>query len=689
MAKFCSFFSFLRHLGADFLYLFPPPTLARFLAFNQSVARCIADLMASEAEELAEAPNLAVEEQEEEQEIDSFESEEEDQEEMPALAPQPAPFRPINPLTVSKRWKEYYEPNSRRFYYFDRVTRGVQWRKPEGFLTRAELNRPVSVTQIGISDWKVVGTLGGKDYYFNFKKGTTAWELPEDFNTPIPAKATASTSTSSNQLQDGDLKKRGADSYPEDILPEAKRRKLASDKPESFIALLEDTRETASSNFTRMLESHGVDKDAVWQEWQTKLAKDARFIAVASLAEKRILFESYVKQLAADAAQKIKKERDNAKDAMWKEIKSAQEAGKSWRGFDEFKDLFRPTEAYQHLRDVHADSIGDIYDDFMREESEKKKKMRAKRDFWDMLEEKVREKYEKDTKQDWLDFKMQLEEDPRYNRAQLSGGDRESIFEDFAREIRHSLRFKQRDGDRDQGRERERERDYRDDRSRDREREGRDPRDYRDSRGSRDSRSSSNQDKDKENHQSRMEDREERQFRALLAEKVKKATNASWDEMRPLLSKDPRFETQYIGNRRKTQLFEQHVQDMKHSAEVKFWKSLDQFGHPDFYLTWIKACDALAGTPALSILPSNAEREAAYNKWAIDKRKRAESDLKHLFQSTTSITSKTDLENEEEMQAITKELSKDSRWRVLPDSSAGWDMRRSDVLAEYIESLSQ
>ena len=79
---------------------------------------------------------------------------------------QSPPFtRPVNPLVVSKRWKEYIDPATNRPYYFDRVTKGVQWRKPAGFLNRKELLRPVSANQIGSSDWKVVTTLGGRDFF--------------------------------------------------------------------------------------------------------------------------------------------------------------------------------------------------------------------------------------------------------------------------------------------------------------------------------------------------------------------------------------------------------------------------------------------------------------------------------------------------------------------------------------------
>lgn len=601
------------------------------------------------------------------------------------VVPPPPISKPGNPLVVSKRWKEYLDPVSNRNYYYDRVTKGVQWRKPTGFMSRAELLRPVSANQIGTSEWQIVGTLSGRDYFYNSKTGITAWQLPKDFNTPIPAIASSAPESSSS----ADSKKRSSDNDVEYIAPEPKRRKLAIEgRPTTFVGMFEDTVATASSNFKSMLTAHGVDKDATFSDWQAKLSKDGRFNAVVSVVEKRSLFDSYVRQLAEDDKKKKEKELTDAKNALRDEIEFALAEEKSWRGFDAFKDIFRPTEAYQHLRDLHPDSIGDVYDDVTREESEKRKKAkdRAKRDFLDMLEEKVREKYEKDTRKDWLDFKMDLEDDPRYNRAQLSGGDRESMFEDFAREVRHSLAPKPRSEKKERN-----ERSDRDERRGDSyESRGR-PSDRDEGRGRNDSSSSSRRDERfRDERQNKMEDREMREFRGLLADKVQmRLANSKWEEVQPTLSRDPRFDTQYFGTKTKIELFEEHIKELKQSSERQFWRAIETHGNGDFYLTWQRACDNLAGTPAMAIMSSNAEREAAYKKWALTKRQTAESDLNRLFKSTRSITAKTDLESSDQMDSILSELKKDSRWRVLPDSSAGWDMRRMDVLGQYIDSLAE
>lgn len=638
--------------------------------------------MASEVDEVDVLEELE-EEISEEAHISSGEEE--------ALAPPvPPPIsRPVNPLVVSKRWKEYLDPSTNRHYYFDRVTKGVQWRKPTGFLSRAELLRPVSVAQIGSSDWKVVGTLSGRDYFFNFKTRLTAWELPEDFNTPIPVNPSSEPEIESSS----ETKKRAAVSDVEEVAPEAKRRKLVTEgRPTSFVGMFEDTLTTAADNFKRMLEAFGVDKNAVWSDWQAKLSKDGRFNAVVSLAERRSLFDSYVRQIAADEHKKKQKEIEDAKNALRDEIEFALADQKSWRGFDDFKDLFRPTEAYQQLREVYPDGIGEVYDDVTREESEKRRKARerAKRDFLDMLEEKVREKYEQDTRKDWLDFKLALEDDPRYNRAQLSGGDREALFEDFAREVRHSMAPRSRNEREERSRDEYRQKDDYERRS-----GGRGDRDRReeDWRGRNDSGSHDRRRMDDRGHdqrQNRMEEREIREFKALLADKVHlRATNMKWEDVQPTLARDPRFDTQYFGTKVKIELFEDHLKGLRREAERQFWSAIEKYGSGDFYLTWQRTCDSLAGTPALSLMSSNAEREAAYKKWALEKRNSAEADLRRLFKSTRSIVPGIDLDNHEQLNPIIDELKKDSRWRLLPDSSTGWDMRRMDILGQYIDSISQ
>jgi hypothetical protein len=598
-------------------------------------------------------------------------------EEQPTEFPRPR-AKPVNPLVVSKRWKEYIDSATNRPYYFDRLTKGVQWRKPAGFLTRKELLRPVSVNQIGASDWKVVSTLCGRDYFFHMSTGQVAWELPEDFNTPIHVKAPIAE-VEGSLLND---KKRLLDDRIEDEAPEPKRRKMLaseSSRPATFVGMFEDTRDTVISNYKSMLESYGVDKDALWSDWSKKLAKDGRFNAVASLVERRSLFESYVRQLALEHKQRRKKDMEDAKEALWKEIQKVQE--KNWRGFDAFKDQFRPTEAYQNLRDLHPDSIGDIYDDVIRLESEtrKKEKERAKRDFMDMLEELIRDRYEKDTKKDWLDFKLELESDPRYNRALLTGTERENLFEDFASEIRHSLAPKSRESHK-----RYEEKDYRDEGFR----SERNKREEALARRNEDASRQRHREEHfvREKHERTREDREIQGFKTLLAERVLRA-NLEWESVEPSLSRDPRFDTPYIGNKGKMRLFEGHIMELQRNAERMFFKTLDSYGSGDFYQSWQEASDSLLRTPAFSIMTTNAEREKAYKRWAMENKNRAESNLHQLFQSTPLITSDTDLENKKELNPILEVLKKDVRWRALPESSVGWTARRMELLTEFVDTL--
>ena len=597
-------------------------------------------------------------------------------------------FKPVNPLVVSKRWKEYVDPVSNRPFFFDRITKGVQWRKPVGFLSRKELLRPVSANRIGSSDWKVVSTLGGRDYFWNMETGVVAWLLPEDFNTPLPVSAlsldiTAASAPVSDHALD---KKRLAVDSLEQEAPEAKRRKLASEslKPATLVGMFEDTRDIAVQNYKRMLEAVGVDKDADWSDWMPRLAKESRFNAVVSLVERRSLFEAYVRQLASEYKAREKKRREEAKEALRKEIQKLP--ANSWRGFDAFKDLLRPTEAYQHLRDLDPESIGDLYDEANRLEAEarRKERERAKRDFLDLLEEKIRDQYERDTRKDWLDFKLLVEEDPRYNRAQLSGADRENLFEDFAAEVCRSLRSGSRphaakSSDLDvpkrefEGGRESSEAKRREDAIRRRNEEALRQR-HREEIYARDK------------HDRMREERELSNFRTLLAERVTRA-QTEWEDVQDSLSRDDRFDTQYIDSRGKRRLFEEHVKQLRRSAETKFCEGLDRFGAGDCYLSWQEACDSLVATPVFNILNTNTDREAAYDVWAKQKRAQLEADLRSLFQATKIITKDTELDNPKERNPILDKLRKDARWRSLPDSSEGWEKRRMALLRIYVDSL--
>lgn len=633
-----------------------------------------------EALEKEESPEEEVIEQQEVSQV-------EDEEVEIIAAAVRAPFKAVNPMVVSKRWKEYFDEASQRHYYYDRVTKGVQWRKPAGFLTRQELLRPVSANQIGQSDWKVVATLSGRDFFFNAKTNVAVWNLPEDFNTPIPTSTTAPADEEASANQ----KKRTRDEELDELdvkgAPVAKKPKL-SEKPSKHINVVDafvSAQDSGVTHFKLMLEHYGVDKDAKWSDWQPKLAKDGRFNAIASLAEKRSVFETHVRQLASSYKQEKKERLKAAKEALWTEIEKIKFSTSI--GFDAFKDLLRPTNAYLNLRDLDPDSIGDLYDEAMTAatEKQKKEKNRAKRDFLAMLDEKIKDRYARDTRKDWLDFKLELEEDPRYNRAHLSGIEREELFEDFARDVRHSLSSK--------GRSDKHDRDGHEERRQDDKRQHRETVDARQEALRLREREVANKKAWEEKtirskHERMREEQEKENFRTLLAERVLR-TNVSWEDMEPSLSRDPRFDTQYFNTRDKIALFKEFQEQMQQQSERKFRRFLDTHGSGDFYQTWNEASDSLFDTPAFSMLPTNEARAQAFAHWANDRRVQAEADLVALFKETPTITAETDLDNKKESIPLIDELKKDARWRTLPESHEFWNVRRLELLGEFIASLSQ
>ena len=145
----------------------------------------------------------------------------------------------VNPVTVTSQnaWVRYFDPNSKKFYYYNLTTKLTQWETPTSFVSAVQTSvqdqdvfiiREVldeivkvvsgekdyvgnsSITNLsGIqptTNWKQFFDHSSKRYYYhNIITNTTQWERPLDIGVvnPVPVLAVAAVALSATRIGRG------------------------------------------------------------------------------------------------------------------------------------------------------------------------------------------------------------------------------------------------------------------------------------------------------------------------------------------------------------------------------------------------------------------------------------------------------------------------------------------------------
>lgn len=512
-------------------------------------------------------------------------------------------------------------------YYYNAVTGESTYQKPIGF--KGELDKviaqptPVSWEKLAGTDWSLVTTNDGKNYYYNTKTKTSSWHVPTQLaelrkkkseiheDNPVPVQNTnelnekgsgmsglsapaltnggrdsttlrmpAMPGSSALDLVKKKLQESGAPmtsvipaSGPGNLDANGSKTVEAAvkgfqgestkDKPKetdgngNMSDSSSDSEDSDSGptmeerviQFKEMLKERGVAPFSKWEKELPKIVFDPRFKAIPSYAERRSLFEHYVRTRAEEE----RKEKRATQKAAIEGFKQLLEEAK--------KDINENTNYQTFKKKWGRDVRFEVPDRKEREHLLNERIVQLKR----AAEEKVRavraaaasgfksllrEKGDITASSRWSRVKEGLRDDPRYKAVKHE--EREALFNEYISELKSVGDEAERAGKAEQDKLKEREKELR---------------------------------KRKEREEQEMERvrvkirRKEavESFQALLVETIRDP-QVSWTESKPKLEKDPqrRATNPELEESDLEKLFREHIKMLHERCINKFRALLDE-----------------------------------------------------------------------------------------------------------------
>ncbi|KAL8139925.1 hypothetical protein V2J09_005946 [Rumex salicifolius] len=505
-------------------------------------------------------------------------------------------------------------------YYYNAVTGESTYQKPIGY--KGELDKviaqptPVSWEKLAGTEWSLVKTNDGKNYYYNTKTKTSSWHVPmevaelrrkkdseirEDNAVPVQdtndlnEKGSGMSSLSAPALSNGgrdstalrmpgmpgssalDLVKKKLQESGAPInssIPgpgnlevngsktieaavkgsqgeNTKEKPKETDGSGNMSDLSSDSEDSDSGptmeerviQFKEMLKERGVAPFSKWEKELPKIVFDPRFKAIPSYAERRSLFEHYVRTRAEEE----RKEKRAAQKASTEGFKQLLEEAKKDinenTNYHTFKKKWGNDLRFEALdRKEREHLLNERIVQFKRAAEEKGRAVRAA--VASGFKSMICEKGDITASSRWSRVKEGFRDDPRYKAVRHE--EREALFNEYISELKSVGDEAERAGKAEQDKLKERERELR---------------------------------KRKEREEQEMERvrvkirRKEavESFQALLVERIKDP-QVSWTESKPKLEKDPqrRATNPDLDESDLEKLFREHIKMLNERCTCEF-----------------------------------------------------------------------------------------------------------------------
>uniref|UniRef100_A0AAF5CW42 Transcription elongation regulator 1 n=1 Tax=Strongyloides stercoralis TaxID=6248 RepID=A0AAF5CW42_STRER len=616
-------------------------------------------------------------------------------------------------------WKEYFDKNTNRAYYYNIKTTETTWIKPPELVEkeleekrrqeeerrlefeRKKTNRAVKTLPVKGTQWTVVWTGNGKVFFHNPSTRQSLWERPPElFHREDVDQMINNESLINNKISNGESSnnenKDIKDNVKECLVvdeqiteePATKKKKINNTNGINTIVpakLLDDpsvqkeieaqkTREQLPFEerariFKEMMLEKNVSAASIWEKELAKIVNDERYLLL-NKDERKAEYDKYVKERLEIERIERKKKHKEAVEQFETLLEEAKLTHKSL--YPTFAAKYSKDERFKKIEKTRERE--EIFNNWVKsianQEKEEKKKLKqdAKSSFIELLKE--HKSLTKNSK--WSVFKKSIDTDSRYFNTYLSSDIREELFKDY---IKTLSSYSQSDAEEEDAR-------------LDRLKEKSSSQKALEERKKIVEKEKNEMAKDMKHSAGALaRDNAKRLWKTILVEKIKKY-DISWHDAKKILRDDERYEEcDYLSRSEKEKYFDSHIKDLLSKRQKEIFSLFEQDKRFTYSSSWNDVKKILVTDEVYSNFYSSERKlEKCFREWKDEATNKLLNNFKELLRETKIITYRSKRlaeENEQHLLDILSILEKDNRYLILNDIP----MKREKIFMEYIEKL--
>ncbi|TPX32322.1 hypothetical protein SmJEL517_g04509 [Synchytrium microbalum] len=528
---------------------------------------------------------------------------------------------------------------------------------------------PSAMKRIPYCNWAIILTSANQEYYLNLNSQEAVWDIPEEIADIIENLMVAAQGGMDDDDDDGGM----GDVEMADQMDETSRKREREEE-EDAASVAKKPRELTREE-KELLKEKEVNPFSMWDTELPKIINDIRYTYIATLKERREIFDLYCKSRSEEIAAQRKSQIRDKKDAFIKLLEDETTIKTNW---DDFQRKFKRDSRFMAMEPKEREAI---FKDHMRnfKERELERKRAQTKANRDALLELLKSTRGIDPDSSWRRVQRDIEHDARY-KAISSATEREDVFRQYVSTLKSERDAKIKDqekADRVKAAVKEREEAV------GREREMR-SREIERARGG-----------------LRLEE-SVNVFRTLLVDAVR-SHNVRYQTMLETLKKDARWSQAQLSDHDRQTLFDEHVDELYAKRLAGFHTLLD--GICDLKSTFADIYPQIEDDPRVGRLEvDEAEMERLFSQYIVERRRRAEDDLREALRENNFIKFhvKTAVSNSEikavenkqqsteadawalvSLEEIKQVLKEDKRFLFMSSAAT----TRDDIVKNYLQHL--
>ncbi|TPX39224.1 hypothetical protein SeMB42_g01273 [Synchytrium endobioticum] len=470
---------------------------------------------------------------------------------------------------------------------------------------------PQAMKKIPYCNWAIVLTSRNHEYYIDLDKHEAVWDIPDEISDIIENLMVAARAALDDH-HDADGAQAGLPQNTTGLHDSCRKRDREDDGqvPDGGDAKKprELAREEKVQSFEELLKEKDVDPFAMWEKELPKIINDIRFTYIATLKEKKEIFDEYCKSRSAEIAQQRKSLIKDKKETYVKLLENETNRKTLW---DDFQRKFKRDPRFTAIDPKERESAFKEHIKAIKERDQQRQRSQTKVNreaFIELLQSTA----SIHANSSWRKIQRDIDNDPRY-KAISSSTEREDVFRDYLNQLRGRDPQEQTNPDR-KAREEAKLKE----------------------RGEAVRRERAEQRRDVERARGSLK-REESvtTFKSLLVDSVRN-TNISYTEAQTLLTKDSRWQEAQLNDHDRERLYNEHCEELWKKRLDAFYGLLDSIS--DLKSTFDDVYPQIQDDPRVTRLGKGGHMlHSIFSKYLAERSKRAEDDLREALRENNFV----------------------------------------------------